>query len=285
MSIKDVNKKYDIHVKGGFSERKGLKSISDVVQTESLNMRTRNRIYNMTLEYVFGIDSNLRDYVIKYIYIDVLSKTIDEVPFYPDEAYEIIKDIFQTVEYNEVFDIIDGILNAFNDAEYYDYQKQEYIRNINRIFKEENVNYKIVNDEVVDIIDDNQIESIEKTLQNEYKTVATHYSKAIEQLYKVKDYDNSIKESISTVEAMCQIITGNDKAKLSDALKLLKGKIHPAMNSAFDKLYGYTSDTNGIRHANGLGEGNSTFEEAKYMLISCSAFVNYLKENFENKED
>ena len=64
-------------------------------------------------------------------------------------------------------------------------------------------------------------------------------------------------------------------------LKSLKDKIHPAMKGAFEKLYGYTSDANGIRHANGLGEGDSTFEEAKYMLISCSAFVNYLKENFE----
>ena len=80
---------------------------------------------------------------------------------------------------------------------------------------------------------------------------------------------------------MCQIITQNNKATLGDALKLLKDKIHPALKSAFEKLYGYTSDANGIRHANGLGEGNLTFEEAKYMLISCSAFVNYLKENFK----
>ena len=285
MSIRDLGDKYDIHVKGGFSERKGLKSISDIVQTESLNMRTRNRIYNTTLEYVFGVDSNLRDSVIEYLYVDVFSKTIDEVPMFPEEAYATLKDIFQTVDYNEVFDTIDGIISAINYAEYYDYQKKEYIKNINGIFKEENVNYKIVNDEVVDIIDDIQIESIEKTLQNEYKTVATHYSKAIEQLYKVKDYDNSIKESISTVESMCQILTKNDKATLGDALKLLKDIIHPAMKSDFEKLYGYTSDANGIRHANGLGEGNSTFEEAKYMLISCSAFVNYLRENFENKED
>ncbi len=70
------------------------------------------------------------------------------------------------------------------------------------------------------------------------------------------------------------------KATLGDALKLLKDKIHPAMKSAFEKLYGYTSDANGIRHSNGL-ERKFTFEEAKYMLISCSAFVNYLKENFE----
>ena len=84
---------------------------------------------------------------------------------------------------------------------------------------------------------------------------------------------------------MCQIITGNNNASLGKALEKLKGKIHPALNTAFEKLYGYASNSNGIRHANGLGEGDSTFEEAKYMLVSCSAFVNYLKENFENKED
>lgn len=57
--------------------------------------------------------------------------------------------------------------------------------------------------------------------------------------------------------------------------------MHSAMKSALEKLYVYISGANGIRHSNGLGEGNSKFEEAKYMLISCLAFVNYLKENFE----
>ncbi|WGS63939.1 hypothetical protein [Marinitoga aeolica] len=45
------------------------------------------------------------------------------------------------------------------------------------------------------------------------------------------------------------------------------------------KLYGYTSDEKGIRHA--LLEGESTnisFDEAKFMLVSCSAYVNYLIE-------
>ncbi len=53
-------------------------------------------------------------------------------------------------------------------------------------------------------------------------------------------------------------------------MKLLKDKIYPAMKSAFEKLYGYTSDANGIRYSNGLREVYSIFEEAKNMLISCS---------------
>ena len=147
------------------------------------------------------------------------------------------------------------------------------------------MNYRIIGDNITDIIDEKQIKSIQATLDNPYKEVSRHYAKAIEQLYSVKDFDNSIKESISSVEAMCQIITEKNNATLGDALKLLKNKIHPALNGAFDKLYGYTSNANGIRHANGLGEGDSTFEEAKYMLISCSAFVNYLKENMRYKNE
>ena len=45
---------------------------------------------------------------------------------------------------------------------------------------------------------------------------------------------------------------------------------------AFNALYGYTSDANGIRHAGDIGGPASTFEEAKFMLVSCSAFINYL---------
>ena len=38
---------------------------------------------------------------------------------------------------------------------------------------------------------------------------------------------------------------------------------------------GYTSDTDGIRH--GLTEEiNCDFEDAKFMLVTCNTFINYL---------
>ena len=53
--------------------------------------------------------------------------------------------------------------------------------------------------------------------------------------------------------------------------------IHPSLKEAFNKLYGYTSNAKGIRHAGNLGGKDSTFEEAKFMLVSSCAFINYLK--------
>lgn len=79
------------------------------------------------------------------------------------------------------------------------------------------------------------------------------------------------------MEAACNLITGS-KATLGQALKALEGKteIHPAFKNALSSLYGYTSDASGIRHAL-IEEENVDFADAKFMLVSCAAFVNYLK--------
>lgn len=254
------------------------------MQIDSLNMRTRNKLYNVTMEGIFNVDTELRDKIIIYLYTEIFSKTFDDIPKYYGfkygTTYNEVKNLFQTVEYNKVYDLIEGFINAINFAEYYNHQKEVYIKDVNNIFEEENVNYRIIDDKITDIVDENQIESIEETINNPYKVVSEHYSKAIEQLYSVKDYANSIKESISAVEAMCQVINGS-KEELNKVLKKLKINIHPALEQAYIKLYAYTCDENGSRHANGISEKNATFEEAKYMLISCSTFANYLKENFE----
>jgi hypothetical protein len=87
------------------------------------------------------------------------------------------------------------------------------------------------------------------------------------------DYRNSIKESISAVEAVCQILTGDPKATLGQALKKLS--IHSALEKGFSAIYGYTSDADGIRHAL-YEESILDADDAKFFLVSCSAFVNYL---------
>ena len=53
--------------------------------------------------------------------------------------------------------------------------------------------------------------------------------------------------------------------------------IHPTLKSAFNKLYGWTSDADGIRHAM-TDVPNLQAEDARFMMVICSAFVNYLVE-------
>lgn len=154
----------------------------------------------------------------------------------------------------------------------------------NRILEEEVSGYRILDKQVIPITNQAELATIQAAYSTKYDSVNTHISKALT-LYsdrKIPDYENSIKESISAVEAMCCIITGmtGAQATLGKAIKKLKDSgvhIHSAMESAFSSLYGYTSDENGIRHG-GIDFTNAPAEDAKFMLVSCSAFVNYLIE-------
>ena len=84
---------------------------------------------------------------------------------------------------------------------------------------------------------------------------------------------------------MCCIITNSTgkNATLGNAMKKLDDAgvtIHGAMKVAFEKLYGYTSDAGGIRHGS-IDFTDATIEDAQYMLVTCSAFVNYLNSKYE----
>lgn len=161
----------------------------------------------------------------------------------------------------------------------------------NRILEDEVSGYRILDRQVVPITNPAELSTIQEAYSTKYDSVNTHIAKALT-LYadrKTPDYENSIKESISAVESMCCIITGmtGAQATLGKALKKLKESgvhIHSAMENAFSSLYGYTSDENGIRHG-GIDFTSAPAEDAKYMLVSCSAFVNYLIEKWSKVSD
>lgn len=78
---------------------------------------------------------------------------------------------------------------------------------------------------------------------------------------------------------MCCLIA-KKPITLGKALKEIESntnvELHSSLKKSFDQLYGYTSNSDGIRHAL-LEEDNLDFDDAKFMLVSCSAFINYLK--------
>ena len=154
------------------------------------------------------------------------------------------------------------------------------------MLEQEKSGYRIVAGEVAPITNKSEIETIEQAANTDYPSVNQHIQKAVSLYADINspDYENSIKESISAVEAICSIITGitGKEATLGNTIKHLKDRglhIHKAMESGFSSLYGYTSDENGIRHG-GIDFKNAPAEDAKYMLVSCSAFVNYLIEKW-----
>jgi hypothetical protein len=158
----------------------------------------------------------------------------------------------------------------------------ELPKRVNYILERERSGYRFVGSQLTPITNEQELSAIQNALElpRELNPVRQHIKAALERFSDRKnpDYRNSIKESISAVEAVCKIVTGLDNAMLPEALKRLEEKgisLHAALKKSFISLYGYTSDADGIRHAL-LEESSLDSDDAKVMLVSCSAFVNYL---------
>ena len=157
---------------------------------------------------------------------------------------------------------------------------KNFVAQLNHEFARLSFAYRIVGKEVIEITSQNEIAEIEEALL-QTSNIKSHLSEALKLLSNRPnpDYRNSIKESISAVEALCREITGENT--LGPALKALdkKGLAIPTfLKSGFEKLYYYTNDfKTGIRHALMDASDAPSFEEAKFMLVACSAFVNYIQ--------
>lgn len=204
-----------------------------------------------------------------------------------------INRIWYAQQWYTYYDILEIILSfSALDSKVIGSNEKEKITNfkngVNKIFLEENIGYRIINNQVVDITNEEEINEIEKAMDSIFDSVNNHFEKALS-FYsdrKNPDYKNSIKESISAVESMCCIICGK-KVELGKALGKLEKNgiyIHGAMKNGFQALYGYASDESGIRHG-GIEDKEVTEEDAKFMLVTCSAFVNYLKVKFEKMKE
>ena len=138
---------------------------------------------------------------------------------------------------------------------------------------------KISNQIEIDEINDAVTTGI-SIFRSKYKGVNIHLQDALSKLSdkKTPDYRNSIKESISAVEAICRQLTNENT--LGDALKKFESN-GITMNSQFkagiEKLYAYTNGKeSGIRHALIEDTQIPGFHEAKFMLVICSSFINFI---------
>ena len=267
-----------------FSQRYGYKS--SVLQLETASDTLKRRIlavfYKQEFDsydtidwtnYTTGIEDMMIEMGVPYEFPknELIKKR---------NAEALQKYIMDAKEWYVIFDFVERyLMNSEKDI----VEKMSAV--FNRILVEEVSGYRIMDKQVVPIISEHELKALEEATNIPYDSARTHIRKAVDSFSdrKAPDYENTIKDSISAVEAMCCIITGNSKATLGEALKKLESrgiKLHKAFQNAMNSLYGYTSDEGGIRHGS-IDFVGASREDAKYMLISCSAFVNYLIEKWE----
>lgn len=276
-----------------FSEKYGYKELKSI-QYENVSDELRNRIWNLYYQSeIKGGGLTAKCFSIALHGEQTMEeKIVDRMGLlinFTDKNQTVVEQlrnyIILSAYWYEIYDFIDIHVSLLEEDE-----RRKRIKQYNELLEQEKSGYRIVNGEVAPITDRVEINAIEQAANTKFQSVNQHIQKALNLYADIKnpDYENSIKESISAVESMCCIITGlsGANASLGKALKKLKDcgiHIHQAMENAFLALYGYTSDENGIRHG-GIDFKYAPPEDAKYMLISCSAFVNYLIEKYERVE-
>lgn len=280
-----------------FSQKIGKTSVRKSIQIESIDTRLENRLWNTILNDFFDRISNSSSYgkesdraqICLIIWKEFFGERADEIPSYSnDRVYvsgviDFIKDwFFNQTEWYEKYDLIEFLAKIDSKVLFIG-----FIKDCNDALKREMAGYRIVDECIAQITSEEEIVEIEQALGNSSKwtPVNTHLKTSIEYFSNREnpDYRNSIKEAISAVESLCVIITGDKKATLGQALSEIEKRfqIHGALKSAFSALYGYTSDSGGIRHSLLEDDIAVSFEDAKFMLVSCSAFINYLKVKIE----
>ena len=279
-----------------FSQKIGKTPIRDIIQIESIDSVLENKIWNNILknflneisDYALNGRNSLRGNTCKIIWTDFFDNRIDEIDKFPNGKIDIkgvvyyIKKWFFDSEWFEKYDFIEYLSQL---------DKTQTGTGIEEIFnhtlKNEMSGYRIINSSIVQITSEEEIVAIEDALSytDKYNSVNTHLSSALSYFSNREspDYRNSIKESISAIESLCVIITGDNNSTLGKALGVIENRyeIHGAMKKAFSSLYGYTSDSGGIRHKLLEDDIEVSSEDAKFMLVSCSAFINYLKTKVE----
>lgn len=289
-----------VALRGGFSDRMGLHAENTEIQINDLDYRTRVSIVNLlsSLYQKIFFNDDFHEESTKLM-IDILSNIyLQQINYKPGIIYDddqvfrnYINNTIYNDDYGAVFTVLEYIVRKLDII-----ARDHYIYDIslfdlfNNLFEKEYVGYRFVNRIIVPITSSTEIEEINSALALPYDNVRKHLEKALVLMSdrEAPDYENSIKESISGVEAMCSIILGTSGTLGATLKKIEKVKaisIHPALSAAFEKLYGYTTDADsGIRHAAKIGGADSTFQEARYMLVSCTAFINYLKANLSEPD-
>ncbi len=272
-----------------FSERTGITKPKEETQIESMSNELRNSLWNALHKFYWTIGGygainfyRMVPEMCKFadtLWDSYFRYPIDTVPDDWGKTNGIIRDYFFKAKWYEVYNFVEFIATNYPN----EYKNANFIKECNRILESELSAYRFIGKQIAAITSNVELSEIEEAMTSPLKSVNVHLENSLKLMSNrvSPDYRNSIKESISAVEAICKIIANDEKTTLGRALSIIEREskitLHTSLKEAFSNLYAYTNDADGIRHSLKEDKIKADFEEAKFMLVSCSAFVNYLK--------
>ena len=208
-----------------FSQRNGYNN--KIIELENVSETIKRKIYAAFYKeeyYIYDLmdqtTTGIEDMMIE---MGITYKYPENRIYKEQNAEKLEKEIINSKEWYTIFDFIERYLEIC-DADKAVRMQGEF----NRILESEVCAYRILDKKVIPITNKSEISTVEEAMNVDFDSVRIHLEKALGLFADRRrpDYENSIKESISAVEAMCCIITGlNGKnATLGNTLKKLKRK-------------------------------------------------------------
>ena len=248
--------------------------------TTNLRMALWNALYEVALPAV--------DTRIGYAELNARSRAIWihvgwRVDTIGDSSPEFLRGILSkhwfSCEWPEFFDLLEFLarLIAPSDGN----REGNVFIPLNGILEREGCAYRFVAEELAPLTNQTEMDAVTAAAESAIPAVAQHIRDSLRFLPPAANASprNSIKESISAVEAALKNLTGQPSATLTEGLKAFEAKngaLHASLRSGLIKLYGYTSDEGGVRHALVDEASNVNVDDARFMIVACSAFSNYL---------
>ena len=217
--------------------------------------------------------------VFNYI-IQVLHLPHDQIEHTPAEHRVLLRETILEKDYHCVLTLVEFILR-------HNLCPQQLQNDLENAFKEVSLAYTVQTINGLPTIVPRSSEESGAATQQAIETIEqkgpagakTHLRSAAEAINEQR-YADAVRESIHAVESVARTIDPEAGKTLGPALKSLEKEgvlNHRALKEAFSKLYGYTSDENGIRHAL-LEEGAAAvdLDDAVFMFSACASFAAYL---------
>jgi hypothetical protein len=277
-----------------FSERMGLRK-PKTQQLDEVDEELRVSLWNAVFAYRTSLSRQpgqnpyyFEKFLVEEVWAKLLKLPLDQIPQASTGSqsirlfWDIIRQWYfdKQRQWHELYDFIEFLGGYTLNEETF----TRFVDEVNRGLETENSGYRFVRGRIAPITNAIEVQAVRdaiRPMKAALSPVSAHIEKALEHLSDktAPDYRNSMKESISAVEAVCKLIAGTPDVTLKPALNRTVSElnINRTLQEGIQKIYGYTSDADGIRHS--LKDmKHPAQEDARFLLIACSAFVNYVIE-------
>ena len=277
-----------------FSQAQGYEGLPQPLALGEIRYEARIRLWDLLFLSVWhknGRAWSWNDKAWIRIFVDLHRsfwlRPLDEFTTSVDENIEVYRhsiledsplNLIHALPFNKIFDLFQMIMRHPECP-------REFTLGVAGVFEECRLAYVVDTEEPPTILPaatkaegETVVGAIKELREAGLQGAEAHLRKAGE-LINGGDWPGSVRESINAVESVARHLDPDASKTLGPALASLEssGRLHPALKEAFSKLYGYTSDEEGIRHAL-LDNATSPAgrDEAVFMVGACASFASYL---------